>query len=199
MTHEGGEVMILLQKNKAERIKQKEGIVLCDPRTSGLFNASQFEIVGSRELWWEVLGKYKQIHTDPDYLTQSLRDQLEKYGVELLMSPSPITRKRMIKTPKEIQKLRQSQAINRSVFEAIQPYLQKGVTEAAIARRIQILQLELGASGPSFPPIVAFWEHSAIPHHSPTQRELQEGDIVLIDMGVIYEGYCSDMTRCFFV
>jgi len=51
MTHEGGEVMILLQKNKAERIKQKEGIVLCDPRTSGLFNASQFEIVGSRELW----------------------------------------------------------------------------------------------------------------------------------------------------
>jgi len=103
-----------------------------------------------------VLGKYKQIHTDPDYLTQSLRDQLEKYGVELLMSPSPITRKRMIKTPKEIQKLRQSQAINRSVFEAIQPYLQKGVTEAAIARRIQILQLELGASGPSFPPIVAF-------------------------------------------
>ena len=72
------------------------------------------------------------------------------------MQASPITEQRIIKTPEEIKKLRASQDINRAVFEAIQPYLQVGVTEEAVARRIQILQLELGASGPSFPPIVAF-------------------------------------------
>lgn len=114
------------------------------------------------------------------------------------MAPSPITEQRTIKTPEEIRKLRASQDINRAVFEAIQPSFQVGVTEESIARKIQILQLELGASGPSFPPIVAFGEHSAIPHHSPTQRALQEGDVILIDMGVMYQGYCSDMTRCFF-
>ncbi len=72
------------------------------------------------------------------------------------MQPSPITEQRMIKTPEEIEKLRESQRINKAVFDAIQPFLQIGVTEEAIARRIQILQLEFGASGPSFPPIVAF-------------------------------------------
>jgi Xaa-Pro aminopeptidase len=114
------------------------------------------------------------------------------------MQPSPIAQMRMIKTPEEIEKLRESQRINRTVYEAIQPFLQIGVTEEAIARRIQILQLELGASGPSFPPIVAFGENTAVPHHSPTLRKLQKDDVILIDMGVIYQGYCSDMTRCFF-
>ncbi len=59
------------------------------------------------------------------------------------MAPSPVAKQRMIKTPEEIEKLRESQKINKAVFEAIHPYLQIGVTEEAIARRIQILQLEL--------------------------------------------------------
>ncbi len=62
----------------------------------------------------------------------------------------------MIKKSEEIEKLRASQKINRAVFDAIQPYFQMGVSEREIARRIQILQLELGGEGPSFPPIVAF-------------------------------------------
>lgn len=56
------------------------------------------------------------------------------------------------------------------------------MTEEALARKIQILQLELGATGPSFPPIVAFGENSAVPHHSPTERKLHAKDIVLLDM-----------------
>lgn len=72
------------------------------------------------------------------------------------MEPSPVAKQRMIKTPQEMENLRASQKINRAVFDAIQSFLQIGVTEEEIARRIQILQLELGASGPSFPPIVAF-------------------------------------------
>jgi Xaa-Pro aminopeptidase len=82
------------------------------------------------------------------------------------------------------------------VYEAIQPFLTVGISEEAVARKIQILQLELWASGPSFPPIVAFWENTAVPHHSPTDRTLQPADIILIDMGVIFKWYCSDMTRC---
>jgi len=170
--------------------------VFCDPRTSALFDTSSFEIIETREGWREALQKFETLDTDPDYLTQTLREQIEGYGVTLTMAPSPIAQQRMIKTPAEIDKLQESQRINRSVYEAIQSYLQIGVTEEAIARRIQILQLELGASGPSFPPIVAFGENTAVPHHSPTLRKLQPGDVILIDMGVIYQGYCSDMTRC---
>jgi len=173
-----------------------EGIVLCDPRTSGLFDGARFEVIATREGWWETLRKYKKLFTDPDYLTQTLREKIEWYGPQLVMKKSPIKILRMIKTPEEIEKLRKSQKINRAVYEAIQPFLKVGATEEAIARRIQILQLELGASGASFPPIVAFWENTAVPHHSPTSRKLQKDDVILIDMGVIYQGYCSDMTRC---
>lgn len=85
--------------------------------------------------------------------------------------------------------------MNKRVYELIVPFLVPGVTEEGIARQIQIFQLQLGATGPSFFPIVAFGENSAIPHHSPTNRKLQSTDIVLIDMGLIWKGYCSDMTR----
>ena len=86
--------------------------------------------------------------------------------------------------------------MNKRVYELIVPCLIPGVTEEEIARQIQIFQLQLGASGPSFPPIVAFAENTAIPHHSSTERKLQPEDPILIDMGLIWKGYCSDMTRC---
>lgn len=202
MVHEAWEVVIVIMNN--EQWTNNEGIttmnneriVFCDPRTSGLFDGTQFDIIGDRKDWETVLKKYPTLQTDPDFLTQTLREEIEKYGVCLEMVPSPITAQRRIKSPEEIEKLRESQRINKAVFKAIQPYLEIGVTEEGVARRIQILQLELWASGPSFPPIVAFWENTAIPHHSPTQRKLQKKDIILIDMGVIYQGYCSDMTRC---
>lgn len=52
------------------------------------------------------------------------------------------------------------------------------------------------ASGTSFA-VVAFGEHGANPHHTPTERTLREDDVVLIDAGCTYQGYQSDMTRCF--
>jgi hypothetical protein len=46
-----------------------EGIVLCDARTSGLFDTSFFEIIENREEWASVLQKYETLATDPDFLT----------------------------------------------------------------------------------------------------------------------------------
>jgi Xaa-Pro aminopeptidase len=54
---------------------------------------------------------------------------------------------------------------------------------------------ELGADDPSFPAIVAAAENSAIPHHSSSQREVRAGELLLIDMGAMVDGYCSDCTR----
>lgn len=83
------------------------------------------------------------------------------------MKKSPIVQKRIIKSDHEIELLRESQSLNKKVYEMILPFLIPGVAEDEIARKIQILQLELGASGPSFPPIVAFGENTAVPHHHP--------------------------------
>lgn len=186
-SHDPGEIMILLKK--------QGWIIFCDPRTSGLFDAEKYEIIDDRKAWWKTLSQFKTLSTDPDFLTQSLRTKIEWYGPKLVIKKSPIIEKRLIKTSWEIELLRTSQTLNKRVYDMILPFLVPWVTEEAIARRIQILQLELGATGPSFPPIVAFGENSAIPHHSPTERKLQSADIVLIDMGLIWKGYCSDMTR----
>ncbi len=56
---------------------------------------------------------------------------------------------------------------------------------------------ELGAAGPSFPTIVAAGENAALPHHEASDREIGTGELVIIDMGAIVDGYCSDCTRTF--
>jgi Xaa-Pro aminopeptidase len=188
--HDPGEILIIPSVKEG-----KAGVVFCDMRTSGLFDARKYDIIDERKEWGDILQKYQKLHIDPDFLTETLRRKIESFGVKISLKKSSIVSKRLLKTPGEIEILGVSQALNRQVYEKILPFLISGVTEEAIARKIQILQLELGASGPSFPPIVAFWENSAIPHHSPTSRKLLPTDTILLDMWLIYQGYCSDMTR----
>ena len=58
---------------------------------------------------------------------------------------------------------------------------------------------DFGADGPSFPTIVGAGSNGALPHHRPDDTIIQDGDPVVIDMGAIYKGYCSDLTRTIFI
>ncbi len=78
------------------------------------------------------------------------------------------------------------------------PLLREGITETEFAWELEKAGRELGAEGVSFPPIVAFGEHSALPHHRPTKRILYQREAILIDWGFVKDGWCSDCTRCFF-
>ena len=60
------------------------------------------------------------------------------------------------------------------------------------------IYLDLGADGYSFEPLVAFGANAADPHHSPDDTVVKPGDCVLLDVGCIKDGYCSDMTRTFY-
>lgn len=104
---------------------------------------------------------------------------------------------RMIKTKKEIALITKSQRINEKVFRLIKKIVQQGgrPTELKLAWKIKELGNKFGAEDVSFDPIVAFGPNSALPHHAPGHAKLKKSDIVLIDMGMKYQGYCSDMTR----
>jgi len=94
-------------------------------------------------------------------------------------------------------KIRKScQLADKILFEVI-GNLRRGKSEIEVAAEIRKLSRTI-ANGLAFPPIVAFGRNSATPHHSPTERRLKVGDIVKIDLGVKYEGWCSDITRTFF-
>lgn len=74
-----------------------------------------------------------------------------------------------------------------------------GVSERAVAARLEYEMAVRGSSCPAFPTIVAFGGHAAEPHAIPQTRRLRRNDTVLIDWGATVEGYRSDLTRCFCV
>lgn len=81
----------------------------------------------------------------------------------------------------------------------IRPRLIPGKTEQQIKRQLDYFLKKSGAQGFAFPTIVAFGNHTAHIHHKPTGRKLTNNQIVMIDIGVKINGYCSDATRMFFV
>ena len=113
---------------------------------------------------------------------------------------------REIKSKEEIKLITKSQRINEKVLSVINKIVQQWckkkqsspLTELNLAWKIKKLAHEYGAEDISFEPIVAFGKNSAIPHHLSGNTKLKKGNIILIDMGVKYKGYCSDMTRIIF-
>jgi Xaa-Pro aminopeptidase len=76
----------------------------------------------------------------------------------------------------------------------------EGRTEADVRNQLEIRMRELGAIGPSYETIVATGPvNAAHPHHRPTDTVIESGHTVIIDVGALYDGYHSDMTRTFFV
>ncbi|YCM44515.1 Xaa-Pro peptidase family protein [Verrucomicrobiaceae bacterium 227] len=107
-----------------------------------------------------------------------------------------IDRVRRIKSEDEIDLMRQSQAFNETIFEALLPQIQIGMTE----REVQGLILsEIAAcpevDGYSFSPIVAAAGNAWEIHHLPDATPLRAGDLLIVDLGVVHRGYASDMTR----
>ena len=138
---------------------------------------------------------------ESDYLLHSTFQRLagmaNKRGLTLVPQLGLIEAMREVKSADELELLRASTRLNETVFQSVYATIEPGMTEREIALALELTMREMGAEGPSFETIVAFGTNAARPHAVPTDRELQAGDLVLIDMGLIHRGYCSDMTRTF--
>ncbi|MDF2908472.1 MAG: yqhT [Herbinix sp.] len=122
-----------------------------------------------------------------------LKDKL--HVQELVPLGNEITAMRRIKSPRELEYIRQAEAIGDQVFTDILDFIKPGMTELEVAARIEYLLKVKGASGCSFPAIVASGVNSSMPHAVPTSKKIEVGDFLTMDFGCVYEGYCSDMTR----
>lgn len=118
---------------------------------------------------------------------------LVSYRVDALMDQL-----RSVKSADEIDKLRAASKLNDAVMAKVPSLLVPGVTERQIHDQIVVWFNEL-SEGVSFDPIVAFGDHAADPHAVSGERVLKAGDGVVVDIGCVFEGYCSDMTRTFFI
>lgn len=115
-----------------------------------------------------------------------------------LEEPSPLTQLRMEKEPEELEALRQAADLGSMGFDYACTLLADGITEAQVAKQLEVFWLQKGGDGLAFPSIIAFGPHSSQPHAKSGARTLQPGDTVLIDIGVKLNGYHSDMTRTLF-
>jgi Xaa-Pro aminopeptidase len=102
---------------------------------------------------------------------------------------------RMIKDESELGLLARACALTCEAFAAALGTITPGRTEREIAVQLERAMVDLGADGVAFDTIVASGPNGAIPHHSPTDRPFEPGDLITIDCGARYQGYHADMTR----
>lgn len=102
-----------------------------------------------------------------------------------------------VKSEEEIAKIRKAAEIIDDVYDFVLDFVKEGITESAVADAVKEKVLSLGGSDVSFDTIVAFGESGCEPHHVPTDKRLKNGMLVTLDMGAVYDGYCSDFTRTF--
>ena len=105
---------------------------------------------------------------------------------------------RLVKSDEELEKLRMAAHIGDQILKKVLKEMKPGVTEKTMANLFRKYSDEM-ANGVSFDPIVAFGSNAAVPHHHSGNTRLKKHDAILIDQGVNYKGYMSDMTRCFFI
>ncbi len=112
--------------------------------------------------------------------------------------PLQIRHLRMKKTPDEINRIQRACAVADRALHLTKPRIKVGMTEKDIA---SLLEQEIRSQNAtiSFRPIVAFGINAAIPHHLSSTQKLKNNDLILIDFGAKIDGYCSDMTRTFFI
>lgn len=123
---------------------------------------------------------------------RKIYDQLEH--LTLTAITDYLNAMRSIKTDGEISYIKTAAAIASESLKAIEAMLKPGVRETDIALELEYKMRGNGAQCISFPTIVASGPNSALPHASPGNRRLKNGDILVIDYGAVYNGYHSDET-----
>ena len=102
---------------------------------------------------------------------------------------------RGVKEDWELDNMRKAQAIADKAFAEVLPRIQTGMSELELQAELIYCMYKNGAHGLSFDPIVVSGPNSSMPHGVAGERKIQDGDFITMDFGVLYNGYCSDMTR----
>ena len=180
--------------------------------TNGIYN----EAATSEAVGWEIIVPEAREYV-PEFVTLTQKYGWKKIGFEsmallygeyakfndasegtyefLPFDEDIIGTMRQVKQPQEIELLKHAIAITDDTFTHLCQWIQPGVTEKEVQMEITRKMVELGADGLAFESIVASGPNGSMPHAHPGQRQIQRGELITIDMGARYKGYCADMTR----
>ena len=135
-----------------------------------------------------------------DLTYASYSEMIRRYRIsDMVETNGMIEKLRMIKDSDEIACIEKACEITDDCFEYLKKFIKIGMTEKEIALEIYNYFIKHGADGLAFDTIVASGTNSSKPHAIPTDKRIEYGDVIVIDFGAKYNGYCADMTRTIFV
>ena len=133
---------------------------------------------------------------EENYLTVAEFTYYEKnLNVQLIPYTKKINGFRGVKEAWELDLMRKAQDITDKAFSEVITRIKPGMTELELQAELIYCLYKNGGQGLSFDPIVVSGPNTSLPHGVAGERVIQEGDFITLDFGVLYHGYCSDMTR----
>jgi Xaa-Pro aminopeptidase len=140
----------------------------------------------------------KRVAIESEHLTVAQLDAFQKAlgkGVRVIRLAGAVEQLRVLKDADEIQLLRNAVELSSKLFRPLLRAMHSGLAESTIAAKLEFMARRAGAEGMSFQTIVASAERSALPHGVASAAKLPSTGFVVLDYGIVLDGYCSDMTR----
>lgn len=142
-------------------------------------------------------GDVKKVYIEYECVTVKQFREMEALfeGAELLPLNNAPEKLRSIKDEGEIKIMEQACSISSEAFDYIITFIKEGLSEKEIRLALENKMYELGADALAFNSIIASGENGSLPHAIPSDRKVKKGDLITLDFGAKYKGYCADMTR----
>ncbi len=190
-------------------ITQKRAILATDFRYTEQAKAEAPDleikhITGNLEKWLPELlsdSGIKRLGFEGGDVTYNFHQQIndvlkkKKCNIKLIVTEGLVEGIRVVKEPEEIELIRNAAAITDAAFKDIEPKIKAGMTEKQIAWELERVMRENGSEPLPFDIIVGSGPNAALPHAKPTDRAINRGEPIVIDMGAKHQGYASDLTR----
>lgn len=143
----------------------------------------------------------ERVGFEDNYVTfENYKNMKQLYKInDFIETEHLIEKQRVVKEEIEIENIKKACEITDKCFTHLLSFIKKGMTENQISNEIEYFIKENGGDGLAFDSVVASGPNSSKPHALSTNRQIQSGDIILLDFGAKYNGYCSDMTRTVFM
>lgn len=181
-------------------VSQDSAILLTDPRYDIQANNETFDVAieVSSDIWKRLTSfSFNTLCIESAHLTVTKFDLLLEICDRVERRSGLVEQLRIIKDESELQLIKTACEISTSSLSKLINSSLVGLTEIEISTKLDRLMIDSGAESRAFDTIVASGPNSAIPHHQPTSRVLEPGDLLKIDFGAQYKGYKSDCTRTF--
>ena len=189
------------------------GLLLSTSQTSFLFTDARYAIqckqecfdvevvIAKSDLLTAALERLdcNELTIEAQHMSVDVHNSIISRFTNLHIKPSQglVERLRVVKDADELNAITTACAISTEALRQLCDYLRPGLTERDIANQLEYLMLQLGADEKAFSTIAATGSNTAIPHHQPTTRIIESGDLIKIDFGAKIDGYHADCTRMF--